>query len=381
MPPDFRHFDLRLVEPQFSSDLTNLVMELHYLKRYRLSGKTPPRIFFQLKEFFHLLESLSSARIEGNITTIAELVETQIDPQSERTEQIREIENMSHAMEFIEEVVEESKGINQALIFELHKKTVTHLTREGDKTPGYFRRENVKISGSNHRPPDYTKVQDYMTELIDFFNRNNDSKYDLLKIALTHHRFAWVHPFQNGNGRVARLLTYAMLIERGFNVETGRILNPSAVFCNDRETYYKMLSEADSGTDKGLLKWCKYVLTGLRDELTKIDKLLNYDFLSQRILKPAIRYTLERKLVTDLEASILNLAVDKTIFRSADLVDILPGKGSVERSRSIARLRNRKLITPIAPGTRRYVMSFSNSLLLRGITHALAEEQFITLDS
>ena len=163
-----------------------------------------------------------------------------------------------------------------------------------------------------------------MTELIDFFNRNNDSKYDLLKIALTHHRFAWVHPFQNGNGRVARLLTYAMLIERGFNVETGRILNPSAVFCNDRETYYKMLFEADSGTDKGLLKWCKYVLTGLRDELTKIDKLLNYDFLSQRILKPAIRYTLERKLVTDLEASILNLAVDKTIFRSADLVDILP---------------------------------------------------------
>jgi len=381
MPPDFRHFDLRLVEPQFSSDLTNLVMELHYLKRYRLSGKTPPRIFFQLKELFHLLESLSSARIEGNITTVAELVETQIDSKSERTDQIREIENMSRAMEFIEEVVEESKGINRALSFELHKKTVTHLTREGDKTPGYFRRENVKISGSNHRPPDYTNVQDYMTELIDFFNRNNDSKYDLLKIALTHHRFAWVHPFQNGNGRVARLLTYAMLIERGFNVETGRILNPSAVFCNDRETYYKMLSEADSGTDKGLLKWCKYVLTGLRDELTKIDKLLNYAFLSQRILKPAIRYTLERKLVTDLEASILNLAVDKTIFRSADLVDILPGKGSVERSRAIARLRNRKLITPIAPGTRRYVMRFSNSLLLRGITHALAKEQFITLDS
>lgn len=380
MSPKFRHFDLRLVEPLFSSDLTDLVMELQHLKRYCLEGNTPPTIFFQLKDIFHHLESLNSARIEGNITTVAELVETQIDPQSERTEQIREIENMSRAMEFIEQVVQESEGVTKALIFELHKKTVENLTREGDETPGYFRRKNVEISGSNHKPPDYTKVEDYMTEVISFFNRNDDSKYDLLKIALTHHRFAWIHPFHNGNGRLVRLLTYAMLIERGFNVGTGRILNPSAVFCNDRDTYYRMLSEADAGADKNLLAWCKYVLQGLCDELTKIDKLLDYNFLSRRILKPAIRYTLERKLVTDFEASILTLAIDKTVFRSADLVDILPGKSPVERSRTIARLKNRKLITPISPSARKYVMSFSNSYLLRGITHALAEEQFITMD-
>jgi Fic family protein len=36
-------------------------------------------------------------------------------------------------------------------------------------------------------------------------------KYDLMKVALARHRFAWLHPFSNGNGRVVRLLTYAML--------------------------------------------------------------------------------------------------------------------------------------------------------------------------
>ena len=46
-----------------------------------------------------------------------------------------------------------------------------------------------------------------------------------------------------------------------------RILNPTAVFCNDREAYYNMLMEADTGTDAGLEAWCEYVLGGLKVEL------------------------------------------------------------------------------------------------------------------
>jgi Fic family protein len=77
-----------------------------------------------------------------------------------------------------------------------------------------------------------------MDELFDFLRTEHDSKYDLIKIALAHHRFAWIHPFHNGNGRVVRLFTYALLIERGFNVRQGRVLNPSAVFCMNRDRYY-----------------------------------------------------------------------------------------------------------------------------------------------
>ncbi|ELI8268688.1 Fic family protein, partial [Yersinia enterocolitica] len=65
-----------------------------------------------------------------------------------------------------------------------------------------------------------------------------------------------------------RLLTYSLLIKYGFNVKTsGRVLNPTAVFCNDRERYYSMLAEADTGAVEGLEQWCLYVLTGISAEL------------------------------------------------------------------------------------------------------------------
>ena len=52
-----------------------------------------------------------------------------------------------------------------------------------------------------------------MQELIDFVNKEDTPKYDLLKIAIAHHRFVWIHPFENGNGRVVRLFTYALLLK------------------------------------------------------------------------------------------------------------------------------------------------------------------------
>ena len=71
-----------------------------------------------------------------------------------------------------------------------------------------------------------------------------------------------------------------MLVKQGFNVDIGRIINPTAVFCNNRDNYYNYLSLADSGTDENILKWCEYVLKGLKVEIEKIDRLLNFDYLS-----------------------------------------------------------------------------------------------------
>ena len=87
------------------------------------------------------------------------------------------------------------------------------------------------ITESKHLPPSPMAVDGYMDELIDFVSREDDPRYDLIKIALAHHRFVWIHPFTNGNGRTVRLFTYALLMKYGFRVETAqRILNPTAVF-------------------------------------------------------------------------------------------------------------------------------------------------------
>ena len=60
--------------------------------------------------------------------------------------------------------------------------------------------------------------------------------------------------------------------------------------------YYKMLSIADIGTDDSMLQWCEYVLTGVCDEISKINKLLDHDYLVSNILKPAISKGREREV-------------------------------------------------------------------------------------
>jgi hypothetical protein len=67
--PIFNHHDLTLLNPAFNSPLVDVLTELEYLRRLQLGGTTPPQVFFQLKTIFHMLESLGSARIEGNHTT------------------------------------------------------------------------------------------------------------------------------------------------------------------------------------------------------------------------------------------------------------------------------------------------------------------------
>ena len=107
-------------------------------------------VFFQLKYLFHMLESLGSARIEGNRTTLAAVIENRLEGLSSTDEKMLEIENMEKAMDFIDVNIKTS-SLDRAFICELHHLTVKDLTPppkgEGDNTPGVYRAENVNING------------------------------------------------------------------------------------------------------------------------------------------------------------------------------------------------------------------------------------------
>jgi Fic family protein len=376
----FNHFDLKLIEPDFGSSLTDLIIELDYLRKKQLGGSTHPKVFFQLKNIFHKLESIGSARIEGNNTTIAEYMETNLSDRKQFSEGINEIQNIEKSMVFVEENIVDYP-ISRALISEMHKMIVDELMPppqgEGDITPGQYRQVNLKISESAHRPPEWLKVNEYMEELLDFVNKDDSPKYDLLKTAIAHHRFVWIHPFRNGNGRTVRLFTYAMLVKAGFNVNLGRIINPTAVFCSNRNDYYSYLSAADNGTRAGMLSWIEYVLKGLKEEIEKIDKLSDYEFLRKEILMPAINLSLERKYITDLEAKILKRAVDLQVISAADVKSIFPGKVDSEVSRQIRKLIEQKMLIQEKEGGRKYVLRFDNSYLLRSIIQLLGNKGFL----
>jgi len=376
-----KEFPLKLVEPSFNSSLTDLIMDLDYLRKKRLVGSTNPLVFFQLKNIFHTLESVGSARIEGNNTTLAEYIEVKLENEISHDPSIMEIQNIENTMSFIEDHVKDAP-IDRAFVSEIHKMVVEGLppppAGEGDRTPGLYRKLNVKIAQANHVPPDYTRVDDYMAELFAFIKNEGDfPKYSLLKAAIAHHRFVWIHPFANGNGRTVRLFTYAMLVKLGFNVEVGRILNPTAIFCNNRNNYYQYLSGADSGNDNEILNWCEYMLKGLKDEIEKIDKLLDYAFLQKRILIPAIDLSLERQYITETESRILKIVVAKQVIQARDLKSIFPGKLGAEVSRQIKRLLDKKMLQSESEGSRKYVIRFDNNYLLRGVIRMLGENKFL----
>jgi Fic family protein len=380
--PSFTHYDLFLAKPDFDSSLTELIIDLNYLRKLRLGGTTRPFIFFQLKHIFHMLESIGSARIEGNNTTIAEYLDTKIDDENDVPPSIQEIRNIETAMDYIEKTAKRSK-IDRAYISDIHKMIVEGLdpSDEGDRTPGIYRRIDIKINKSTHIPPNWNKIQDYMDELFLFINKKDPPKYDLLKTAIAHHRFVWVHPFCNGNGRTVRLFTYAMLVKLGFNVDIGRIVNPTAIFCIDRDKYYSKLSIADSGTPEGILDWCEYVLKGLKEEIEKIDNLLNYDYLKKEILLPVIKFSLEKKEIEEIEAQILRRTIEHKdqCIQASDIKDLFSGKDNAIISRQIKKLIDKKMLSPIKDGARRYNVRFDNNYLMRGFVKFLGQKKFLSI--
>lgn len=377
--PDFHHHELSLLNPAFDSPLVDVINDLEYLRRLKLEGTTPEPVFQQLKTIFHMLESLGSARIEGNHTTLADYVEARLDTSpATPSDHLQEMANIEEAMRYIEAHFAPGQPLSEHFIRELHALAVEGLKREGDATPGAYRRTSVRIGLSEHAPPDPVLVPQYMAELVEFINRSDASKYDLIKTALAHHRFAWVHPFSNGNGRVVRLLTYALLIKYGFKVKAqGRLLNPTAVFCNDRDRYYAMLAEADTGTVQGRETWCAYVLAGILEELRKVDRLIDSDYLIARILSPAVRYARQRELLTDIEERVLLTVAKLGIAKAGDLTDAMPGLNTNRRTYQIGKLVAARMLVPLREGARQYTVGFANNALIRGVIGSLTEEGFV----
>ena len=383
MEAKFTSYPLRLLAPSFDSPLTGLIMELDHLRKQQLDSTTPAYLFYQLKRLFHLFESVGSARIEGNNTTVAEYIETKIggETASPRVDEgIQEIANIELAMGYIEEYIGSGYPINETFLKAIQQIIVQDLGREGDMYAGAYRPANVRIANSSHCPPESNLVPAYMEELFSFLRDDASFQFDLIKVALAHHRLVWIHPFNNGNGRTVRLFTYALLLHYKFGVDIAdRIINPTAIFCSDRDRYYQMLSEADSGEEDKLLAWCEYVLSGLKVEIEKVKRLCDYDYVQRRILMPALDQALERKYITDLEYKILVIAVKKKELQSADLQELFEHKSAATRSAAIMKLVRQGMLCSFENNKRKYYLQFRNNFLLRGIMSALDKEGLLPI--
>lgn len=198
-------------------------------------------------------------------------------------------------------------------------------------------------------------------------------------VAIAHHRFEFIHPFDNGNGRMGRLLNYAFLIKLGFQVKNGRIINPSSVFYTDRDKYYDMLGQADSLHDKDILKWCEYFLLGLKNEIEKIDSLLNKEYVTKQVLLPTLKIALADEYITNQEFEILEYLIKKdTMSMKSEELSFLDIKNSKKKSILMNKLKDKNIIAPITDNGRIYTVNFINNYLLRCIVRVLKERGFVS---
>lgn len=362
----------------FDSNLLQLIMQLEVLRNRNYVSNLNPLLFTQVKSIFHMIESLQSARIEGNRTTISDYVVSRFD-NNDKKDDIREIQNIEAAINYVNTCYQEDKDFKISCRFlkELHCLITKDLEIEGSKEIGKFRSSNVSIRNAKHIPPDTIYVNEYMEKLVDWINQEDKMQKQLLKVAIAHHCFTWIHPFDNGNGRMSRILTYSMLLQYGFNM--AYLLNSTAVFCMDRNKYFDMLQLADENTEEARLTWCEYVINGLNQEMSKVSNLMDKDFFVNKIASPAINKALEFHFINQEHKKILELALEKEdgLIKSKDIQEILKNRTPRQITTLIANMVESRLLLRPEPNSRLYMVNLFSKDLVNGVIDALYKENFI----
>lgn len=342
----------------FDSPLIEYVVELERLRGDVAAATTSNPMVAELHQLFDLVSSLVSARIEGNRTTIYDAVvgaSTGKEPGSDEgaTDSWREITNITDAMSFIDGL-DPSAPITHHALRELHRIAVQGLVREGDRSPGSYRSSEVAISRSDHRPPSHVYLMPELDELLEFINRTVPAHQQLVHTAIAHHRFLWIHPFANGNGRVSRLLTYWMLRKHGYISRDGlRTVNPAAVFGSDRQGYYAALAAADTLLDEGVVEWATFFLDGMKRDLSRLVKLQDESYVITEVVSPALHRMEASGWLTRSHRSVLERAAQAGHIKAGNVADILPGTPSA-RSIELRSLIERRLLVAITEGGRIY---------------------------
>ena len=114
---------------------------------------------------------------------------------------------------------------------------------------GTFRATPIRIRGSSHQPPDPTQVPIFTEDFCDYINLNpTKSAVHLAAFALW--RLNWIHPFSDGNGRTARMISY-MLLCRGLGYRIPGTRTIPEQIAEDKLPYYRALEEADAAFKAG----------------------------------------------------------------------------------------------------------------------------------
>ena len=181
-------------------------------------------------------EIVSTFRIE-QIDTSRESVRRILSGQAPKNDEEHRIYGMKLGLEFIADV---SHTITEENLFRLYQMTIGDFLPEEDRllTGNLYRHDSVYIVGGKveHTGLPWQRLPAYMAELV-AFAAEKAAQNDLVKAAILHFALAYLHPYFDGNGRMARLLHLWYLVQRGYS---SALFVPMSRFIEEsRSRYYK----------------------------------------------------------------------------------------------------------------------------------------------
>lgn len=235
--------------------ISELMLERIQRKKRVLDAKRPlPKdALNRLREEMRLVHTYHSNAIEGNTLTLQEtklILETGVTIGGKSLAEHLEATGNAKAFDLLEELAKVSK-LDPVLIQQLHEIVTRGLLEDA----GRYRTQNVRITGAKKSPPDFSKVPNLMDALLETISKMN--AHPIIAAAYLHHGLVRIHPFTDGNGRVARLLTNLHFMRYGYPVV---ILKKE-----DRKKYYTHLRKADGGD---LSPFANFIGKGLDESLT-----------------------------------------------------------------------------------------------------------------
>lgn len=289
-----------------SALLPDRVMRLSH-KSAKLSGQLTATTLHTLEAYMRVINSYYSNLIEGNATRPHEIRAAQQGLYSaDLVKRDLQKESLAH-MKVQQWMQEQEPSLEQIMstdfIKQVHQQFYANIPESlwsikkangevaGKLVPGQWREQDVVVGA--HIAPAAEVLPALMQSFCKTYQLQRYSgDRRLIAIMAAHHRFAWIHPFLDGNGRVGRLITDAALKAAG--------LDSYGVWCLSRglahknSDYKTRLAAADKSrqgdydgrgqlTEKGLNEFCGYMLDTAIDQIDYMSGLLNLANLRKRI--------------------------------------------------------------------------------------------------
>ena len=317
-----------MFEPQFTFTPT-IINELGLIERLYgqlLGRKLIPSLALKLSEENQILATHYSTSIEGNPLSPRDVTNIILGDRIPATKSEKEVKNYFSVLNKIFILARKNEPISNELIKKLHHELMSGIE---EKDLGEFRNSGVFVGHKTrqeivvkHNPPFHTRVEIEKTlnELYGWLTKE-DQMHPLIKSGIFHHQFAFVHPFFDGNGRLARILTAYYLILKKYEVVKFFILDD--YYDVDRSLYSDKLHSADlpagKAGNKNETEWLEYFLEGIAHSLQAA--LARVTDLEKKNLEEITGE--KRVLVTAREEEVLQILIDKKAVRTSDIESTL----------------------------------------------------------